>query len=247
MTTYKNERNIKAWAEDDRPREKMLHKGRGALSDAELVAILLGSGSRNESAVDLGKRLLASVHNNLHELGRLNVAQLCDFRGIGQAKAVVLMAALELGRRRGRGVPTERPRILSSRDSLNVLRPHMEDWDHEQFWMLMLDTKNRLLATEMISQGGMNATIADPRLIFRKALEKKATAIILAHNHPSGNLQPSREDKRLTHRLLHAGLLLDILVHDHLILGHQEYFSFADEGYMDHYRRHSSFPGHDPD
>lgn len=246
MSTYKNESNIKAWAEDDRPREKMLHKGRGALSDAELVAILLGSGSRNESAVDLAKRLLASVEHNLHELGRLNVAQLCDFRGIGQAKAVVLMAALELGRRRSRGMPVEKPRILSSRDSFQVLGPHMDDWDHEQFWMLLLDTKNRLLAAELISRGGMNATIADPRLIFRKALEKKATAIILAHNHPSGNLKPSREDKRLTHRLLHAGLMLDILVHDHLIMGHQDYFSFADEGFVDHYRRHKSFPESDP-
>jgi len=230
--TYETNRTIRSWAEEDRPREKLLLKGRAALSDAELIAILLGSGTRDLSAVDLAKQILGSVGNDLHELGRLSVADLAKFRGIGEAKAISIVAALELGRRRREQEPRPRNRITGSRDAYEVMKPHLLDKPHEEFWILLLNRANEVIRPVQISAGGVAGTVADPKLIFKYALEHLASALILFHNHPSGNLLPSQADKDLTRKLKEAGRLLDLPVLDHLIFTDRAYFSFADEGIL---------------
>lgn len=221
---------ISAWAEDDRPREKMLLRGPGALSDAELVAILLGSGSRDESAVELARRILKEADNNLNSLGRTTIHALTDFKGVGHAKAVTLKAALELGKRRSAADITQQSRITGSSDVYALLHPKLCDLHHEEFWVLLLNRANMVLSCEQISKGGMTGTIADPKVIFKIALMKGACSIILAHNHPSGNTKPSEADISLTKKLAAAGNQLDIGVLDHLIVCDAGYYSFADEG-----------------
>lgn len=232
MDNYKRVQGIKSWAEDDRPREKLLLKGLVALSDAELLAILIGSGSRNETAVELSKRILASVNHNLQELGKLTVKDLCQFKGIGEAKAISIITALEIGRRRRKSETPVRPRITGSQSAFDIMQPLMAEQPHEEFWVLFLNSNNRVLEVKQISKGGLNATLADPRIIFKEALSLNSTCLILAHNHPSGSVKPSPPDIALTKKLIYAGSALDILVADHLILHHNQYFSFSDEGLM---------------
>lgn len=222
--------SIKSWAEEDRPREKLMLKGKQTLSDAELLAILLGSGSREESAVSLSQKILNQSKNNLNELGLRTLKELQQFKGIGEAKAVTIVAAMELGRRRQLSAIIERPKLTSSLDSYHLIAPILMDLPHEEFWILCLNRKLELFARERISTGGIAATIVDPKIVFRRALEKGASSIILVHNHPSGSIKPSQEDLVLTQKLVLSGDLLDIKVLDHLIIGGQGYFSFTDEG-----------------
>lgn len=223
---------IKSWSPEDRPREKLLTKGKQALSDAELVAILLGTGTTTVSAVELGKRVLQTVNNNLHEFGRLSVKDLMSVKGIGEAKAISIIAALELGRRRKDGEAEDKPRISGSRDGFNLIRAHLEDIPHEEFWIMLLNRANRMIKKYQISQGGVAGTVADPKIIFKLAISELASGIILAHNHPSGNLTASQADIDLTKKMKEAGKLLEIQVLDHLIVAGQKYFSFADEGIL---------------
>ena len=223
---------IPQWAEDDRPREKFLLKGKAALSDAELLAILLGSGSRNESAVQLAQRILSQSQQNLNELGKRTVVQLMEFKGIGEAKAITIAAALELGRRRRQEEVQERFKISSSKSVFEIMQPIIGELPHEEFWVLFLNNSNKILHKELMSKGGMTGTIVDIRLIFKSALEYKATSLILTHNHPSGKLQASDADKEITQRLKVAGQQLDILVLDHVIVTETGYLSFADEGIL---------------
>lgn len=223
---------ISAWAEDDRPREKMLHKGRASLSDAELLAILLGSGSRHESAVDLAKRILHASGQNLTMLSKMSIADLMKFKGIGEAKAIAISAAMELGRRRQRAVFLDMPVIRCSGDAYQVLSPSLQDLGHEEFWMLLLNKANKVIGREQISIGGTDATVVDARIVFRKALEAKAVGMVVCHNHPSGTLRPSQADIDLTRRLKSSGDILGIPVLDHLIVSDQGYFSFMDEGLL---------------
>ena len=222
--------SIKEWAVEDRPREKMLVNGVRALSEAELIAILIGSGNADESAVELSRRILASVTNNLHELGRKTISDLQKFKGIGEAKAITIMAALELGRRRKESEPTERPKINSSADAANIFKPLLSDIPHEEFWVLLLNRNNLVIDKMIISRGGITGTVIDVRIIMKMALECLACSIILCHNHPSGNLIPSEADKEITRKIKDAGKLFDISVLDHVIVGNNSYFSFADEG-----------------
>ncbi|KAA2218463.1 RadC family protein [Maribacter flavus] len=220
--------SIKNWSDDDKPREKLLHKGRSALSDAELIAILIGSGNREESAVELSKRILASVDNNLNELGKLSIQQLMKFKGIGEAKAISISAALEVGRRRrGEGF-LKIEKIGSSQDAFEVLQPIMGELQHEEFWILYLNNSNKILHKAQLSKGGITGTLVDVRLLMRQSLELGAVALILAHNHPSGTLKPSQADKEITQKIKNASESLDIRVLDHLIITQKEYFSFAD-------------------
>jgi len=223
---------IRSWAEEDRPREKLLLKGRHNLSNAELIAILLGSGSRQESAVDLAKRILNHVSNNLYEFGKLNILDLMKFHGIGQAKAVSICAAMELSRRHQSSNPRERPQIRSSIDAYNILSPLISDLLHEECWLLLLNRANYVLQSIRISSGGTAGTIVDIKMIFGKALENKASSIVVAHNHPSTSLQPSNDDIKLTQKLFKAGKILDLPMLDHLIISEKGYFSFADEKYL---------------
>lgn len=221
--------SIKHWADDDKPREKLLQKGRLALSDAELIAILIGSGSRNESAVELSKRILASVGNNLNELGKLSTKQLTKFKGIGEAKAVTIAAALEIGRRRRGEQGLKISKIGSSRDAFELLHPTMGELEHEEFWILYLNNANKVLHMAQLSKGGITGTLVDVRLVMKQALELGAVALILAHNHPSGNLRASKADKEITQKLQLAAAALDLKVLDHLIIVQKDYLSFADE------------------
>lgn len=221
---------IKSWSPEDRPREKLILKGKAALSDAELVAILLGSGTATLSAVDLAKKVLQAVENNLHDLARMTVKDLIKTKGIGEVKALTIVAALELGRRRKELDSNERPKITSSKDAYDVIKADLLDIPHEEFWILLLNRANRVIRKSQISQGGIAGTVADPKIIFKLALDDLASGIILAHNHPSGNLTASQADLDLTKKLKEAGKLLDIQVLDHLIVAGQKYFSFADEG-----------------
>ncbi len=227
-----NSFSIKNWSEDDRPREKLLLKGRIALSDAELVAILIGSGSRNESAVSLSQRILASVGNNLSELGRLSVSELMEFKGIGEAKAISIAAAMELGRRRRAGEALERKKITSSNSVFEYMQPIIGELPHEEFWILYLNNSNKVIKSAQLSKGGITGTVVDVRLAFKEALLLGAVGIILAHNHPSGTLKPSQADIQLTKKLKIAGDSLDIKVLDHLIITEKAYFSFADENML---------------
>ena len=221
---------VKAWAEDDRPREKLLNKGKTALSDAELLAILLNTGSRNETVVDLAKRILGSVNNDLVSLSRMSHKELTQFKGMGPAKAVTLAAALELGRRRRESEAAQKVKISSSKDAFEYLAPLLSDLTHEEFWILLLNRANKVIGKHRVGAGGFTGTVADPRIIFKTALEHSAVALILSHNHPSGNLKPSMEDINLTKKLNEAGKFLDIPILDHLIIGESSYYSFADEG-----------------
>lgn len=223
---------IKFLAEDDRPREKLMQKGRQALSDAELIAILIGSGSRNESAVQLSQRILREQNNDLNKLSKLSIEELCSFKGIGEAKAVSIAAALELGRRKRDTDKDNRVVIQSSGTAYEILRPHLADLPHEEFWILLLNRANRVLKAECVSKGGISATLVDARIVFKPAILNNASSIILAHNHPSGNLRASDEDVKLTKRLKEAGRLFDIQIFDHLIIGDNAYYSFADQGMM---------------
>jgi DNA repair protein RadC len=232
MSEQEKKSSIKNWAEDDRPREKLLLKGKNALSDAELIAILIGSGSRNESAVELCKRILDSVNGNLVELSKLGVSDLSKFRGIGEAKALSIVAALELGRRRRESEVLRKARITSSRDSYEILQSVIGDSEYEQFWVLMLNQGNRLLKKINISEGGITGTVVDPRKVLKAAIECGASNIVLGHNHPSGNLHPSSNDTSITRKLKEAAKLIDVVVIDHIILGENGYYSFADEGIM---------------
>ncbi|MFA9186557.1 DNA repair protein RadC [Flavobacterium sp. FBOR7N2.3] len=221
---------ITNWSEDDKPREKLMFKGKSALSDAELIAILIGSGSRNESAVDLSKRILASVAHNLNSLGKLSMAQLMEFKGIGEAKAISIIAAMELGRRRRAEEAVELTKITSSKTVFEIMQPIIGELPHEEFWILYLNNSNKVISKVQMSIGGITGTIVDVRLVFKMALEKGATALILCHNHPSGTLVPSDADKQITKKLKVAGDSLDVKVLDHLIVTETKYFSFVDEG-----------------
>lgn len=224
--------SIKNWSNDDKPREKLLQKGRSVLSDAELVAILIGSGSRAESAVDLSKRILASANNNLNELGKLSVKQLMQFKGIGEAKAVSIAAALEIGRRRRGEEASIISKITSSKDVFELLQPVLGELPHEEFWIIYLNNANKVIFKEQLSKGGITGTLVDVRLVMKNALEQGAIGLILAHNHPSGTLKPSSADKQLTQKLKQAALVLDLKVLDHLIITQNSYLSFADEGLL---------------
>lgn len=224
--------SIKSWALDDRPREKMLAHGLPALSNAELLAILLHTGSRNRSAVELAREILSLGSNNLQELGKLSINELQQIKGIGKAKAITIAAALELGRRRNVSAVLEKPEIRSSKEIALLLQERLKDLHTEVFAVVFLNQSNRVNHFEVISQGGITGTVADPRVILKKALDHKATALILCHNHPSGNLQPSRADETLTQKIKQAAAFLDIRVLDHLIVSEKGYYSFADEGLL---------------
>lgn len=224
---------IREWARDDRPREKMLDKGSLAMSDAELLAILVRTGTPRQNALELARSILSSVDGDLDRLGRLGVAELMKVEGIKKAKAITIAAALELGRRRKEGGTRERASIRSSADAFQELRPMLADLGHEQFWLLFLDRGCRMIRTPfLLSEGGMHGTVADPKLIFKHALDHRASCVVLAHNHPSGQLRPSDEDIHLTRKMVEGGKLLDIVVQDHLIIAGQGYFSFADQGML---------------
>ena len=220
---------INQWAEDDRPREKFLLKGKTSLSDSELLAILIGSGSRNESAVQLCQRILAASENNLSTLGKMSIAQLIQFKGIGEAKAISIAAALELGRRRRAEEAIELKKITSSKAVFDIMQPIIGELPHEEFWVLYLNNSNKVIYKGQLSKGGITGTIVDIRLIFKMAFEQNATAIILTHNHPSGKLMASDADLKITKRVKEAGQTLEIQVLDHIIITENGYLSFQDE------------------
>lgn len=227
---YENNLKILNWAEEDRPREKLLQKGKSTLSDSELIAILIGSGTVSLSAVELSKQILATVGNNLNDLAKLTVKDLQKFRGIGEAKAISIVAAMELGRRRKATEITKKPKVTSSKDVYNYIIGDLQDLPHEEFWILLLNRSNTITSKHQISSGGVSGTVADPKMIFKIALENLSSSIILIHNHPSGNLKPSEADRRLTKKLSDSGTILDIPVLDHLIITDSSFYSFADEG-----------------
>lgn len=222
--------SIKNWAEDDKPREKLMLKGKSALSDAELLAILIGSGSRNESAVELSKRILASVDNNLNAIGKLSLKQLMEFKGIGEAKAITIIAALELGRRRREEEAITLKKITSSKSVFELMQPIIGELPHEEFWILYLNNSNKVIYKAQLSKGGITGTVVDIRLVFKMAFEHNATSIILTHNHPSGKLLASDADIQITKKLKLAGQQLDITILDHLIITENGFYSFQDEG-----------------
>ncbi|MEX2595798.1 MAG: DNA repair protein RadC [Salibacteraceae bacterium] len=224
--------SIKQWAESDRPREKLMLKGRHSLSDAELIGILIASGSRSESAVQLSQRILKSVNNDLNQLGKLSVKDLMAFKGIGEAKAISIVSALELGRRRKESAEGEKIKVTSSQVAFEQVYPFLADLDHEFFYVILLNRANIVLETVRISQGGVTGTVADSKTIFKAALDRLACGVILSHNHPSGNLQPSTSDINLTQTMVKAGKILDINVLDHIIVAGKSYYSFADNGLL---------------
>ena len=233
MENQKQAFGIKLWAKADRPREKLLDKGRQALTEAELIAILIGSGSKNETAVELSKKILASVENNLNELGKLSVNDLSKFNGIGDAKARSIIAALELGRRRKQEKETTKPnKITTSKDVFDLMLPSMIDLPHEEFWLLLLNKANIVVRKELISRGGISGTVVDTKIIFKTAIVNYASSIIVCHNHPSGNLKPSEADKKTTFNIKEAGKLMEIPLLDHLIITDNGFFSFNDEGIL---------------
>lgn len=223
---------IKSWALDDRPREKLLTKGKTTLSDAELIAILIGSGNREESAVGLSKRILQSVNNNLNTLAKLSVEELTQFKGIGEAKAISIVTALELGKRRQFEEVVVNPKITSSKDVAKLMQPIIGDLQHEEFWVLYLNNSNKVLTKQQVSKGGLTATLVDVRILYKRALELSAVGLIVCHNHPSGKLKPSISDIDLTQKLKEAGNILDVKLLDHLIITEKAYFSFADEAIL---------------
>lgn len=227
--SYQIHHTIKTWAEEDRPREKLLLRGHKSLTNAELLAILLGSGTKNCTAVELARKVLMLSENNLSDLGRLNISELTKVKGIGQAKAITILAALELGRRRQSSELPEETQIVRSKQAYELLAPHLADLHHEEFWVVLLNRRNVVLKYKCITQGGFAGTVVDRRQIFNWALEEKASSIILAHNHPSGALNPSEQDLAITKLLVEAGNILDIPVADHLIISKAGYFSIADK------------------
>lgn len=224
--------SIKNWAIDDRPREKLINKGAAALSDSELIAILINNGHKDKSAVELAKEVMKLGNNNLSELGKLSIATLQKVKGIGEAKAITITAALEIGRRRQASTALEKTAIKTSNDIAEYLRAIQKDFAYEVFSVLFLNSANRIKHFEIISKGGITATVVDPRIILKKALEVEAVSLILSHNHPSGNLKPSRADEILTSKIKNAASFLDIKVIDHIIVSEDGYFSFADNGMM---------------
>jgi DNA repair protein RadC len=221
---------IKGWAPDDRPREKLRTKGAGSLSDAELLAILIQNGTREKSALDLGKELMIKSKNNLVELGRLSIRELMKIKGIGMVKAISIAAALELGRRRLATENLDKPLVTSSSSVARFLQARFRDLSHEIFAVVFLNRANKIIHFEIVSSGGITGTVADPRIILKKALEEEAVSLILCHNHPSGSLKPSRADEELTLKIKEASRFFDIRVLDHVIVSSEGYFSFADEG-----------------
>ena len=224
--------SIKFLSEDDRPREKFLLKGKSALSDSELLAIILGSGNTQESAVDLSRRILKSVDDNWQKLSLLSIKDLMKFKGIGEAKAISVAAALEIGRRKASQEIPEKISIKSSAEAFAVFFPHLSDLRTEEFWVIFLNQKNQIIYKSQISKGGITGTIVDVRVLFKMALEHYATSIIVAHNHPTGNLKPSDADLKITRNIKNAGEILDIKLADHLIIGENAFFSFQDEGLL---------------
>jgi DNA repair protein RadC len=232
MVNNEQKVGIKSLATDERPREKLLLHGRRSLSDAELIAILIGSGSLRESAVELSQRILASRENSLSELGRISINELRQFHGIGDAKALTIIAALELGRRRKEEPDKKKPQITCSKDAFEIIYPVLADLNHEEFWIMMLNSANGVISKAMISKGGRAGTVADPKIIFKTALDQNAAYLILFHNHPSGNLNPSKEDVKITKKLIDAGKTMDLFVLDHLIVAGDSYVSLADDGFI---------------
>ena len=224
--------SIKFLAEDDRPREKFLLKGKNSLSDSELLAIIMGSGSRDETAVELARRILASVNNNWHQLSLLTIKDLMKFKGIGEVKAISIATALEIGRRRAAQEIPEKPKISSSNDAYQILKLHLEDLRTEEFWALFLNQNNKVIHIAQLTQGGINQSLVDIRIVFKTALEHFATGIIISHNHPSGNLKPSSEDINITKKIKEAGDVMNVQLLDHLIVTQKSYLSFADEGLL---------------
>lgn len=222
--------NILQWAEEDRPREKLMLKGSKALSDAELIAILIGSGTVSLSAVDLAKLILNDHHNDLNQLATLNIHDLQKYKGIGEAKAISIISALELGRRRKTSAPSSKPKITTSEDVYQLMESYLLDLRHEEFWVILLNKANYVIKKSLISTGGVSGTIADPKIIFKVALENLASGIILVHNHPSGNKKPSESDIHLTQKLRQGGIYMDVPILDHLIFTNNGYYSFADDG-----------------
>lgn len=232
MEEQKNSFSIKLWAQDDRPREKLLAKGISSLSDAELLAILIGSGSKAESAVDLSKRILSSIDNNLNVMAKLSVTDLMKFKGIGEAKAITVVTALELGRRRRMEESVELANVKDSHSIYQVMQPIIGELNREEFWIIYLNNSHKIIHKSQLSTGGITGTVVDVRLVFKKAVELHATAIILCHNHPSGNTKPSESDIQLTKKMKLGGETLDVKVLDHIIVTENAYFSFADEGLL---------------
>jgi len=231
MSEYKKLK-IKEWAVEDRPREKLLSQGQRSLTDAELIAILIGSGNLDETAVELARRILTSVGNNLNELGRKGIDYLKTFNGIGEAKAVSIVAALELGKRRKEAEVFVKKKITSSKDAADFFMPLLGDLNHEEFWVLLLDRGNKIIDHFRISQGGMTGTVIDVRIILKTALEKQAVSLILCHNHPSGTMEASDADLKITRKIKQAAETMDISVLDHIIIGQNRYLSLADEGML---------------
>lgn len=223
-------RSIKQWSVSDQPREKLLHQGAKTLSEAELIAILMRVGTRNKSAVDVAKELMNTYENSLAAVAKLSVHELMNIKGIGEAKAVSIAAALELGRRRVTENAKVKSQVSSSVDVYDMIHSRMRDLTREEFWIILLDRRSKVIAIEEIHIGGMSAMVVDPKIIFQKALERKASSVILSHNHPSGSPSPSMEDIRLTEKVKLAGSYIDIKVLDHIIVGEGSYYSFADEG-----------------
>ena len=223
---------IKTWALDDRPRDRLVSKGRKSLSDAELIAILIGSGSKKESAVSLAKKILISVSNNINELAKLSIENLTKFHGIGEAKAITIITALELGKRRQLETALELPEVSTSKGVFHLMQPIIGDLQHEEFWAIFLNNSNKVIAKHRLSKGGLTATVVDVRLLYMKALVAACVGVIVCHNHPSGKLTPSKADKEITQKIKDAGRTLDIKLLDHLIITEKAYFSFADDGIL---------------
>ena len=223
---------ITDWAVEDRPREKLIQKGIASLSDAELLAILISSGTKDKSAVDLGRELLSVANNNLNSLGKLTIADLKKLRGIGTARAVTITAALELGRRRKLTEVQDVPQIRSSKDIADIFQPLLADLMHEEFWILFLNRSNKVINKMKLSQGGISGTVTDVRIVMKTAIEYLASGIIVCHNHPSGNLNPSESDTKITQKIKEAGNLMDIQLLDHIIISDKDYYSFADNGLL---------------
>jgi DNA repair protein RadC len=230
VAEYDSKIGIKSWAEEDRPREKLGAQGRRALTDAELIAILIGSGSRNETAVELSKRILHHYDNDLNKLGKASISELSNFKGIGEAKAISIIAALEIGRRRNDAEIKTPEFIKGAKDAYGYIKRHLIDLSHEEFWIILTARSQKIITKELISRGGLSNTVIDPKIIFGLALQHQASHIILVHNHPSGNLKPSHNDVVLTKNLVAAGNMLEIKIMDHLIISDDGFYSFADDG-----------------
>jgi len=227
---YQQRLKIKDWAVEDRPREKLIKKGIISLSDAEIIALLIGTGSRKETAVELSRRILRDAGNNLNKMGKLSIRELQKYHGIGEAKAIAIAAALELGRRRKTATIQDKTQIKSSQDAYELMHPRLEDLPHEEFWVVLLNRANKIIDELKISHGGMTGTVTDVKIILKEAIDRRATGIIMCHNHPSGNTRPSKADVNITRKMKNAAAYLDIQVLDHIITGEKQYYSFADEG-----------------